>query len=120
MGSTAEKKEDKDCELKHRIIPKLTAQKENGTGNTEDETKKETTEERLARISNVKISFSDFFVKCIDHEMLKLFFGLLLAFLILVGLCTCMYLVFIFFFKPSMWNLYFPSEEFNKKMQGEL
>ena len=103
----------KDCELKHRIIPKLTAGKEESKQKackcTEEDTKVETPEERAKRIENTKISISDFFIRCIDFDEIKLFIGLLFAIIFAVGGLTIIYLIFVFVFKPSMWQLYFPS-----------
>lgn len=114
MGSS----EERDCNMKHRNIPKLSPEKDSKS--EKDGVKAETEEERIARISNVQITFSDFFVKCIDHDMLKLFFGALIFFFFFVGVITMIYLVIIYFFRQSMWNYYFPSEEFHKNAHGEL
>lgn len=114
---------EKDCDLKHRIIPKLTpdkSDKKKDSKSVDEVTKQETPEERIARINNVQISFSDFFVKCLDHEMLKLFFGSLFAFFMLVGFATVVYLIFIYFFQPRLWNIYFPSEEMHRHAHGEF
>jgi len=120
--------DETDCNLKHRIIPKLTADKADKKRSKEAATtkqesadqptkkKQETPEERLERISNTQITFSDFFLKCLDHEMLKLFFVTLFLFFCAVGVLTCIYLAFIYFFKYAIWQMYFPTEEMIQKM----
>lgn len=120
---------EKECEVKQRIIPKLTADKAEGRREkkecvkcqgAEAESRKETPEERIERINKVQITFSDFFVKCLDHDMIKLFLLSLFAFLLLVGFVTCIYLFFIFMFKERMWHFYFPTEEMRKNPHGEF
>jgi hypothetical protein len=70
-------------------------------------------------VSQVEVTFSDFFVKCLDHEMLKLTAGSLFCFFFVVGIVTCFYLFFIYLFKESMWQVYFPTEHHHKS-HGEL
>ena len=108
--------------LKQRNIPKLVpSNKEVDKDTTTSEPKKvETEEERIARINQTKITVSDFLFKCLDHEMLKLFFLSMIAFFLVVGFITCIYLTVIFFFKQSLWQFYFPTEEQIKRMRGEL
>lgn len=107
-----------DCNLKHRIIPKLTADKtetkkpkEKEPEDNDTKKPKETAEERTERISKVEITFSDFFTKCLDHEMLRLFVVTMFCFLLCVGALTVFYLVFVYFFKYTLWLAYFPTEE---------
>lgn len=112
MGAT----DNKSGEEKQRLIPKLTADNQNGDSVP---VVKETESERLARINKVEVTFSDFFVKCLDHEMLKLTAGSLFCFFFVVGLVTCFYLFFIYLFKESMWQVYFPTEHHHQS-HGEL
>ena len=122
MGTSEDAKE---CELKHRIIPKLTSGKEESNGSkkackcTGDESKVETAEERKLRYENTRISFSDYFLRCIDFDEIKLFLGLLFAIIFTVGGLTIIYLCFIFVFKPSMWQVYFPTN-MDRINSGEL
>lgn len=111
MGGTD--KSNGGGEEKQRLIPKLTPDTHNG------DAAKETESERMERISKVEVSFSDFFVKCLDHEMLKLTAGSLFCFFFVVGLVTCFYLFFIYLFKESMWQVYFPTEHHHQS-HGEL
>ena len=119
MGSDSEK----DCcdAMKHRIIPKLTQMENNGQvgekkqsvfkrRNNTNETngKKETSEERVGRISQTNVSFMDFWFQCLDWEMLKLFFGLLILFFFAVGIASLLYLFFVFNFNEKLWYYYFP------------
>jgi len=116
MGSS----EDKDCNMKHRNLPKLTPDNTDKETKAEKEPKEETTEERIARISKVEITFNDFFVKCIDHEMLKLFFSAFILFFFSVGIITCLYLIIIYFFQEKMWQFYFPKDGHHHSAHGEL
>lgn len=113
MGVT----ENKSGEEKQRLIPKLTADSQNGDTTTTKKT--ETQAERIERINKVEVTFSDFFVKCLDHEMLKLTAGSLFCFFFVVGIVTCFYLFFIYLFKESMWQVYFPTEHHHQS-HGEL
>jgi len=117
MGSSDS---EKDCNLKHRTIPKLTPEKADKDGNKDDKEKEETPEERIKRISEVKITFGDFFAKCVDHDMLKMFFGSLIAFFFFVGMITCLYLIICYFFREQMWHFYFPKSEHHHEAHGEL
>jgi len=119
MGNQSDETE---TTLKQRNIPKLVpTNKEADKDTTKSEAKKvETQEERIARINQTKITLSDFLFKCLDHEMLKLFFLSMIAFFLCVGFITCIYLTIIFFFKQSLWQFYFPTEEQIRRMKGEL
>ena len=71
MGNQAE------CNLKHRIIPKLTpadnkeADKDTADTDPAIDKKKETVEERIARINAVNLTLGDFFFKVgIDYYYL--------------------------------------------------
>ena len=147
MGNQAE------CNLKHRIIPKLTpadnkeADKDTADTDPAIDKKKETVEERIARINAVNLTLGDFFFKvgidyyylisnyyifcikiylkysifqCLDHQMLKLFFLCMLAFFFTVGVITSIYLTVIYFFKQSLWYFYFPTEAHLKGLHKEL
>lgn len=78
--------------------------------------KNETSKEREERIKKTEVSIADFFSQCVDYDMLKLFFGLLLIFFCTVGLATLFYLFFIYLFKAKMWNFYFPSHEAHEEL----
>jgi len=119
MGSD----DDNSCDVKQRMAPKLTqemAEKRSVKNGRSVEKKQETPEERIERINNTKITVSDFFVKCIDHDMLKLFFTAMFMFFFTVGMLTICYLIFVFCFKEQMWNTYFPSERIHRNAHGEL
>lgn len=113
---------DKESTVKYRNLPKLTPEKpeKEGKQDVTEPPKQETPEERMERISNVQISFSDFFIKCVDHQMLKLFFLSLIFFFFAVGMVTCLYLVFIYFFHAKMWYFYFPDGHSHSSAHGEL
>jgi len=99
MGSDSEKE---CCDaMRHRIIPKLTKsaksdqngeKKESGLKKrdtiSEPNGRKETSEERVDRISHTNVSFMEFWFQCLDWEMLRLFFGLLLLFFVFVGIAS--------------------------------
>ena len=123
MGSDSEKE---CCDaMKHRIIPKLMQtekndhvgekkqsvfKRKNNEKNEENESngKKETSEERVDRISHTHVSFMDFWFQCLDWEMLRLFFGLLMLFFCAVGIASLLYLFFVFSFNEKLWYYYFP------------
>jgi len=119
MGSDSEKE---CCDaVKHRIIPKLTQSEKNDNGgekkqngthksskNSDSNIKKETSEERVERISHTKVSFLEFWFQCLDWEMLRLFFGLLMLFFTFVGIVSFLYLCFVFSFNEKLWYFYFP------------
>jgi len=105
--------------VKHRIIPKITQTESNGTErkssavkrkvNKDDSNgKKETTEERIVRINKTSVTFMEFWYECLDWEMLRLFFGLLLLFFCMVGVASLLYLMFVFNYRESLWYYYFP------------
>jgi len=112
MGSDSERE---CCDaVKHRLIPKL---REKNSSNLKRKTndvgtvtngKKETSEERVQRISHTHVSFMEFWFQCLDWEMLKLFFALLMLFLCAVGFATLLYLFLVFFLKENLWYYYFP------------
>jgi len=112
MGDRSNQSEEKkiDNTLIHRNIPKLTLAEKKDT--TEEKVvKKETQEERVARISSVKLSFADFCRDCIDYDYLKLFTFLSLGFCFVVGVITILYLLFLYFFRTRLFYYYFPTEE---------
>lgn len=81
--------------------------------------KQETTEERVARIGRVKVSFAEFFANVLDHEQLKAFLILWCAFFISCGVLSVMYLAFLFTFKRNLWDSYFPVSS-DMPPKGEL
>eukprot|EP00092_Neocalanus_flemingeri_P062883 GFUD01075960.1.p1 GENE.GFUD01075960.1~~GFUD01075960.1.p1 ORF type:complete len:119 (+),score=30.67 GFUD01075960.1:76-432(+) len=106
---------DKECcdAMRQRIIPKLiqTGKNEQVPGKRKIEKEngnKETNEERVERISHTNVSFMEFWMQCIDWNMLRLFFGLLMLFFFAVGFATLLYLMFVFSFKENLWYYYFP------------
>ena len=119
MGSDSEKE---CCDaMKYRNIPKLTQtdKSDNGvvnktsglkrrTNNNEPNGKKETSEERVDRISHTSVSFMEFWFQCLDWEMLRLFFGLLMLFFCMVGVASIFYLFAVFSFNEKLWYYYFP------------
>jgi len=119
MGSDSEK----DCcdAMRHRIIPKLTQSEKNDSAGEKKQSgaqkrnskseingKIETSEERVERINNTRVSFMEFWFQCLDWEMLRLAFGLLLLFFTLVGIICFIYLCFVFSFNEKLWYFYFP------------
>eukprot|EP00092_Neocalanus_flemingeri_P062884 GFUD01075961.1.p1 GENE.GFUD01075961.1~~GFUD01075961.1.p1 ORF type:complete len:127 (+),score=32.39 GFUD01075961.1:76-456(+) len=114
---------DKECcdAMRQRIIPKLiqTEKNEHVPGKQSSVSKrkiekdipngdKETNKERVERISHTNVSFMEFWMQCIDWNMLRLFFGLLMLFFFAVGFATLLYLMFVFSFKENLWYYYFP------------
>ena len=116
MGSDS----DACCDaMKQRIIPRITKSDTNGTerkssaikrkGFKEDSNeKKESVEERIVRIDQTKVTFMEFWYECLDWEMLRLFFGLLLLFFTMVGIASLLYLMFVFNYREKLWYFYFP------------
>jgi len=103
------------CEaVRQRNLPKLIQSDKNENGiqrkTTKDSVngKKETSEERVIRISQTSVSVKEFWYECLDWEMLKLFFALLMLFFCVVGFVTLVYLIVIFNFKENLWYFYFP------------
>lgn len=132
MGETDS---DNECHMKHRIIPRITpietnkkftlkedARKErkNRNGCEKCDDKKETTEERIERISKVKVSIVDFFIQCLDHDMLKLFCQVLVGFLGMCAFVSIIYVTLVYMFKPNLWNIYFPKQEHSEDFHKEL
>lgn len=93
---------------------------EKNSDSEEEEPKQETEEERVARIGQVSVSFTDFVFKCIDYDMLKLFLGSMIGFFCLVLIVTIIYLIFCFFFFERQWELYFPSHKVRMHATSEL
>jgi len=106
--------------MKHRIIPKLTPEAEGSDKKDDDESSKETVEQRIQRIGATKITFADFFLKCLDHDMLKLFFGLLFIFGVVCVALNLIYLVVVYLFQEKLWQFYFPSQCKHPDAHGEL
>ena len=50
----------------------------------------------------------DFWYECLDWEMLKLFFALLMLFFCIFGFFTIIYLLFVFNYREKLWYFYFP------------
>jgi len=128
---------DSQCQMKHRIIPRITPNETNKKFTLKEDSrrerknnnkegcdkcveKKETTEERVERISNVKVSFADFFVRSLDHDMLKLFCQVMAGFLGMCAFVSIIYVMLVYFFKPNMWNIYFPKHEHLEDFHKEL
>ena len=79
---------------------------------------KETSEERVKRIKETRVTFQQF-LQCIDFQMLRFFAGMLLFIIAGVIVVTFFYLIIIYTFKFAMWDFYFPKQPFDQ-MKTEL
>ena len=66
---------------------------------------------REKKIQKTKVSFFDFWYECVDWEMLKLFYALLMLFFCTVGIAVALYLLYVFNFNEKLWYFYFPVRE---------
>jgi len=105
--------------VRQRMIPKVTNTENNGTRKKSSEVErkcnkddsngtKETKEERVIRIDKTRVTVMEFWNECLDWEMLRMFLGLFLLFLCMVGLASLLYLMFLFNFREKVWHQYFP------------
>lgn len=65
-------------------------------------------DEREKKIHNTDVTFYQFWCECIDWEMIKLFYALLMLFFSVVGFSCFIYLLFVFNFNENLWYFYFP------------
>ena len=66
---------------------------------------------REKKIQKTKVSFFDFWYECIDWEMIKLFYALLMLFFCTVGIACALYLLYVFNYNEKLWYYYFPVRE---------
>ena len=79
---------------------------------------KETSEERVKRIKETRVTFQQF-LQCIDFQMLRFFAAILLFIIGGVVVVTIFYLLIIYTFKFAMWDFYFPKQPYDQ-MKTEL
>merc|ERR1712029_474414 len=60
------------------------------------------------KINKTQVTFFDFWYECIDWDMIKLFYALLMLFFCTVGLAVFLYLFYVFNFNEKLWYFYFP------------
>ena len=60
------------------------------------------------KINKTKVSFFDFWYECIDWDMIKLFYAMMMLFFCTVGFTTMIYLLYVFNYNENMWYYYFP------------
>ena len=60
------------------------------------------------KINKTKVSFFDFWYECIDWDMIKLFYAMMMLFFCTVGFTTMIYLLYVFNYNEKMWYYYFP------------
>ena len=53
----------------------------------------------------------DFWYECVDWDMIKLFYALMMLFFTMVGVFTFLYLLYCFNFNEKMWYWYFPGKQ---------
>ena len=53
----------------------------------------------------------DFWYECVDWDMIKLFYALMMLFFTMVGVFTFIYLLYCFNFNEKMWYFYFPGRQ---------
>jgi len=66
-------------------------------------------ERKEKKIQETEVTFYQFWCECIDWEMIKLFYALLMLFFCMVGLSCFLYLLFVFNFNENLWYFYFPA-----------
>ena len=52
----------------------------------------------------------DFWYECVDWDMIKLFYALMMLFFTMVGVSTFLYLFYCFNYNERMWYYYFPGK----------
>ena len=63
---------------------------------------------REKKINKTKVSFFDFWYECIDWDMIKLFYALMMLFFCTVGFTCMIYLLYVFNYNEKLWYYYFP------------
>ena len=53
----------------------------------------------------------DFWYECVDWDMIKLFYALMMLFFTMVGVFVLLYLLYCFNFNEKMWYWYFPGKQ---------
>ena len=77
-------------------------------------TKKEQ-EERLKKISEVKIGFKEF-LQVLDYRMLGIFFKSIIYYFIFAFFMCGIYLICIYNFNQAMWHEYFPVQDLSDEL----
>ena len=62
------------------------------------------------KINHTKVGFMDFWYECVDWDMIKLFYAMVMLFFTMVGVFTFIYLFYCFNFNEKMWYYYFPGK----------
>ena len=75
--------------------------------------KAETTEHRMKRIQETKVSFADFFTQCLDYDVLKTAFGIVFFMFSCTCVLTVIYLIVIYNMDAKNWTLYFPKAPYD-------
>jgi len=65
-------------------------------------------EDREKKIHDTDVTFYQFWCECIDWDMIKLFYALLMLFFCAVGMTCFLYLFYVFNFNENLWYFYFP------------
>ena len=104
-------------DTKQRVIPRLKeVEKEDHDKELEfvDLGGKESEKERIKRIQDTNVSFTDFLKLCVDVETLKLFIGILLLIFIGTFIASILYIGFVYKFDAKTWTFYFPTHPYVK------
>jgi len=66
-------------------------------------------EKKEKNIQETSVTFYQFWCECIDWDMIKLFYALLMLFFCMVGFTCFLYLLFVFNYNENLWYFYFPA-----------
>ena len=103
-----------------RNIPSLALAKDPDTVAGSKSIKRESTEERVERISQTRVPLCQFWFHCLDWEMLRLFATLFILFFITVAIASILYLFLIYCFNAKLWQYYYNFYSFSDNRRGEL
>ena len=65
-------------------------------------------EDKERKIQDTDVTFYQFWCECIDWDMIKLFYALLMLFFCVVGIACFFYLFYVFNYNENLWYFYFP------------
>ena len=63
------------------------------------------------KINHTKVGFKEFWYECVDWDMIKLFYAMMMLFFTMVGVFTFIYLLYCFNYNEKMWYYYFPGKQ---------
>jgi len=82
--------------------------RENGVTRDSDKEREKRALNQEKKINHTKVGFKEFWYECVDWDMIKLFYAMMMLFFTMVGVFTFIYLLYCFNYNEKMWYYYFP------------